>query len=327
MSISNCGHDERGKYIGGQAGDQTGTEWHIINWYNYPWKCILRHPNTEVRNLIADMARQSALNGNIGYDQGERLTYWEQLKKVNYKPENITVKCEADCSSGVASICKGVGYRLNIDKLKNISASNTTYVMRNNFKSAGFEVLTDSKYLTSDAYLLAGDILLNDAHHTAINLTKGNKVTMPIQNATAPKPTTSSFKSFVGYVKVNTSLNVRKGAGTQYSILGSLKNGTSVKVVGESGSWYKINYNSGYGYVSKTYITTTNSYHTSTFKPYVVKVTAKSGLNIRKNTTTLSSKLGVLAYGSKVIISKVSGKWGYVEKYKGWIYLSYTSKV
>ena len=42
--ISNCGHDERGKYSGGKAGDQTGTEWQVINWYNRPWKCVLRHP-------------------------------------------------------------------------------------------------------------------------------------------------------------------------------------------------------------------------------------------------------------------------------------------
>ena len=40
---------------------------------------------------------------------------------------------------------------------------------------AGFEILTDSKYLTSDVYLLAGDILLNDVYHTAINLTNGSK--------------------------------------------------------------------------------------------------------------------------------------------------------
>lgn len=43
--ISNCGHDERGKYSGGKAGDQTGTEWQVINWYNRPWKCVLRHPD------------------------------------------------------------------------------------------------------------------------------------------------------------------------------------------------------------------------------------------------------------------------------------------
>ena len=31
--ISNCGHDENGRYSGGKAGDQTGTEWQVINWY------------------------------------------------------------------------------------------------------------------------------------------------------------------------------------------------------------------------------------------------------------------------------------------------------
>ena len=53
--ISNCGHDERGKYSGGKAGDQTGTEWQVINWYNRPWKCVLRHPNAATRKLIAQM--------------------------------------------------------------------------------------------------------------------------------------------------------------------------------------------------------------------------------------------------------------------------------
>jgi len=47
--IANSGHDERGRYSGGKAGDQTGTEWAIINWYNRPWNCVLRHPNQKVR--------------------------------------------------------------------------------------------------------------------------------------------------------------------------------------------------------------------------------------------------------------------------------------
>ena len=80
--ISNCGHDERGKYKGGKAGDQTGTEWAIINWYNRPWKCVLRHPNAKVREKIAELSEKAAKNDNIGYDQNERTTYWEQLKKV-----------------------------------------------------------------------------------------------------------------------------------------------------------------------------------------------------------------------------------------------------
>lgn len=71
--------------------------------------------------------------------------------------------------------------------------------------------------------------------------------------------------------------------------------------------------------------------HTSTkkpeFKPYRVKVTANIGLNIRKKATTLSSKIGALTCGSIVTISKVSGKWGYIEDKKGWICLDYVKKV
>lgn len=46
--ISNCGHDENNRYSGGKAGDQTGTEWRVINWYNRPWKCVLRHPDAKL---------------------------------------------------------------------------------------------------------------------------------------------------------------------------------------------------------------------------------------------------------------------------------------
>ena len=47
--------------------------------------------------------------------------------------------------------------------------------MRSAFKAAGFQVLTDSKYLTSSAYLVPGDILLNDYDHTCTNLGIGSK--------------------------------------------------------------------------------------------------------------------------------------------------------
>lgn len=173
--ISNCGHDERNKYSGGTAGDQTATEWAVINWYNRPWKCVLRHPDAKVRKMIADMARAAAQNNMVGYDQSQRLTFWENLKDSNYDPSQITVKCEADCSSGVAAIVKGAGYRLGIQKLKDVNISCWTGNLRAALKTAGFEVLTDSKYLTSDAYLLEGDILLNDNAHTATNLTTGSK--------------------------------------------------------------------------------------------------------------------------------------------------------
>ena len=172
--ISNSGGDENGGIHGGRAGDQTGKEWCLRSWYNRPWSCILRHPDANVRAKIAQLGEAAAKNDKIGYDQYERNTYWAQLKKAGYDPSKITTACEADCSAGVIANVKAVGYLLGIDSLKNLKATYTGD-MRSCFKTAGFIVLTASKYLTSPDYLLPGDILLNDSHHTATNITKGAK--------------------------------------------------------------------------------------------------------------------------------------------------------
>ena len=176
--ISSSGHDERNKYSGGAAGDQTGTEWRLMNWYSYPWNCVLRHPNPTVRAKLAELHTAAAKNDKIGYDQGQRDTYWVQLRQAGYDPGKITAACEADCSAGVIANVRAVGYLLGLDELKNVSASYTGN-MRSGLKAAGFQVLTDSKYLTTGDYLAAGDILLNDVHHTAVVVTDGGKCDAP----------------------------------------------------------------------------------------------------------------------------------------------------
>ncbi len=50
------------------------------------------------------------------------------------------------------------------------------------------------------------------------------------------------------------SLNVRTGAGTSYSRIGTLKIGSIVTVLGKSGDWYKVSTGSLTGYVSAQYI-------------------------------------------------------------------------
>lgn len=180
MSISNCGHDERGKYSGGVAGDQTGTEYQVRNWYDRPWKCVLRYPDAVVGKRIATISKNAAKNENIGYDQYQRITYYNELKAVNWRSKRIKKKCEADCSSSTAANVIAAGHQLGLKKLQEVNPNCTTFNLRAALKAAGFNVLTDSKYLTSDAYLLPGDILLNDECHVAVNLTKGAKATLPI---------------------------------------------------------------------------------------------------------------------------------------------------
>ena len=172
VKISNSGSDEHGNYKGGAAGDQTSREWQIRDWYNRPWNCVLRHPDPEVRACLADLAMKAANNNRIGYDQYQRQTYWTELQKANYDPSKITVACEADCSAGVIANIKAAGYILNRPELKNITCTYTGN-MRTGLQAAGFACLTDAKYLTSSAYLVAGDVLLNDKHHTATAVTNG----------------------------------------------------------------------------------------------------------------------------------------------------------
>ena len=116
--ISNCGHDERGKYTGGQAGDQTGHEWAAIPWYNRPWNYVLRHPDATVRQKIVELARAAAGNDMIGYDQGDRYSFWQRFQEAGYDPAKITAPCESDCSAGVAAIVKAVGYLMGNTKLQ-----------------------------------------------------------------------------------------------------------------------------------------------------------------------------------------------------------------
>lgn len=172
VKISNSGSDEHGNYKGGAAGDNTGREWYIRDWYNRPWNCVLRHPDPAVRACIADLATKAANNNKIGYDQYQRETYWQELQKVGYDPAKITTACEADCSAGVIANIKAAGHLLGHKELQDITCTYTGN-MRSGLKAAGFACLTDSKYINGSSYLVAGDILLNDAHHTATAVTNG----------------------------------------------------------------------------------------------------------------------------------------------------------
>lgn len=174
--ISNSGSDEKGNIKGGAAGDQTGKEWQLKAWYKRPWTVVLRYPDQSVALTIAKLGIAAALNNKIGYDQGQRTTYWTQLKKAHYDPSKITVACEEDCTAGVTANVKAAGYIHGIVALEKISTSTNSRNMRQRFMAAGFKALTASKYLTSGNYLLPGDILLYENHHAATNITCGKAV-------------------------------------------------------------------------------------------------------------------------------------------------------
>ena len=93
---------------------------------------------------------------------------------------------------------KAAGYLLDIEALKNVPITSTWY-MRDALKNARFEILTISKYLKK-----RGDILLNDAKHTATNVEDGK--------CARESTGTSASSGTGGKITVNASVPIlRKG--------------------------------------------------------------------------------------------------------------------
>lgn len=222
--IGNCGHDERGKYSGGKAGDQ-GGEFVIKEWYNRGWTHVIRF-DSKTGKKIASVYEEMANNDHIGYDQGERLTLINELKRVRYKVDMIKKNVECDCSSSVAACVICVGELLGKNELSEINPAITTRNIRSVLSNAGAKVLTDKKYLTGEQYLKPGDILLCENHHVAIFLYK-NKTEKKKEN---------NVKSVR---VVATGLNIRSGAGTQYPKIGACKTGEKLKVVETKNGWIR----------------------------------------------------------------------------------------
>ncbi|EGT3617722.1 cell surface protein, partial [Clostridium perfringens] len=118
--------------------------------------------------------------------------------------------------------------------------------------------------------------------------------------------------------------NVREGASTSSKVIGSLSGNSKVTIVGEEGSFYKIEYKGSYGYVAKEYIKDVNDEGSSTpeqpSKPEETKktgiVTASNGLNVRKEANTSSQIIGILSSGESVeILGEENGF--YKINYKG----------
>jgi uncharacterized protein YgiM (DUF1202 family) len=134
-------------------------------------------------------------------------------------------------------------------------------------------------------------------------------------------------------VKASSGLNVRKGAGTQYSKIGWLSNGTKISYQAEQNGWLKFNYNGKNGYVSKQYTSITsastggNTSSGTTASNGSLKITA-STLNVRKGAGTNYDVLGTLSKNQVVSYSGESNGW-YKISYKGqvgWISGKYATK-
>lgn len=180
VTIGHARHDENGNIKNGKAGDQNGQEVAITNWYLHDkgW-VLLRCTSSSKREKIATAMEKACKNNQIGYDQSQRDTLFNNVKDNGFDPSKTTKNVETDCSA-LVRVC--IAYAFEKDITGNI---NTTAEPDALVNTGYFKKYTSSKYCKSSDYLKRGDILCTPTSgHTVVVLKDGSKVTSSTTSST-----------------------------------------------------------------------------------------------------------------------------------------------
>ena len=217
VRIGHASIDENGKIKGGSAGDQNGREVKVSDWYLHKkgW-VVLRCIDGEKRERIAQAMELACKNPDIGYDQNQRDSLFNNVRVLGFDPSRTTGAVETDCSA-LVRVC--IAYAYGADVAGNIrTVSEPAALVRTGL----FEKLTADKYCKSSDYLLRGDILCTPVSgHTVVALDDGAKIAT---TKTATEAARSYDETLSGTYRVTAnSLCVRNGAGTKANGFGADK--------------------------------------------------------------------------------------------------------
>lgn len=165
-NIVHCSIDEHGRISGGSAGDQTGRECCVRGYYNKPWGECIRYGDSRLASKAAEIAIALARSNLVGYNQAKRNDLYKCLKSNDWnyiKYIKSGVKSSADCSSFMYAVWCCI-----ISAIRGQSNAPTTSTAGSFYKSHGFKVLRDDKYLKTGDNNLIGDMLNSPGHHIAM---------------------------------------------------------------------------------------------------------------------------------------------------------------
>lgn len=117
----------------------------------------------------------------------------------------------------------------------------------------------------------------------------------------------TATESQTGYIN-GTSVRMRSGPGTTYSILGVYNTGTAMTITGTSGNWYAVSHNGTSGYVRQDYMTTTKPGGDAPASSSTGYIKGNS-VRMRSGPGTSYSILGTYNNGTPLTITGTSGDW------------------
>lgn len=174
VKIGHASISEKGT-ISGKAGDQTGKEVFTRNWYKHSKGWVtLEFIDPKMGEYAAEAMEMACANPDIGYNQYENQTLWNDVKPSGWNPSRTTKKVNTDCAR-LIRVC--VQYAVAKCGLDIIIPDFYTVTEAAVLMATGlFRKHTEAKYNTQDAYLKRGMIQVTKTKgHTLMILGNGSK--------------------------------------------------------------------------------------------------------------------------------------------------------
>lgn len=264
VKIGHASIDEHGNIAGGAAGDQSGREVYMRDWWLHElgWR-VLRCKDPAKREKMAQDMEWACENNNIGYDQSQNETLYQEASKVGFDCRKVTKPCETDCARLIRVCVLYAGINVPVF----YTGTEATALLA----TGQFEEMTDKKYTTSSDYLLRGDILVTrTVGHTLMVLTNGSKAVevAPVTPADPVKPAQPTIadamyysKDVAGKYQITTDLYLRTSADPTKSnnIIYTMKQGKTCQCYGYYNvynglKWLCVVYGNMKGYCSSKYL-------------------------------------------------------------------------
>ena len=94
-----------GKVVDDLAGDQTGTEVKIGAYYNFGQNWVIRFRSKNRGQKAAAATKMLARNNNIGYNQSNRKSLYNQCELINWDMDRIYQIRPCDCDCSLLAVC------------------------------------------------------------------------------------------------------------------------------------------------------------------------------------------------------------------------------
>lgn len=292
------------------------------NWYQIKYKNYTGYVSKDyaklqgkVSNTTNTQNNTTTQNTNINQNNSAQ-TNNEQTNQTTNNPNNVQAnnnQGNTTQTSNTQSVNKKLKQNSTIKILPLVHASNIGDAKT----SDTVLVLTETSgwsYVQTDE--ISGWVRTNSLEDAKTTTQVNSK---PADSSTSQKEDNKTEK--IGYISEE-EVNMRKGAGTSYSIIKTLKLNAQVTILGEQGKWYKVKVGKDTGYISKDYVSDTAKLTNRSLTESRDKKEEEKKVESTKNTnTTVSDK--TIGNNTSTTSNSIKGTdvISYAKKYLGYKYV------